>query len=590
MKIGIAQIHTTPGDLAGTCERIVTCSRIAAERGAELVFFPLTCFSGPHMLPYFAQRTFERECEAALRSVVGKLACDCAIPVLFDDGDLPEVEILYAHEGTVRGLRGYERQLRRMALSKSDRLPEVVPLQVLLGELKVRFAFDYDDLDLLGEPDDPGGYELVVYVGGHSFMADVPSSAMGASLMDNRYCLDAQAAHAWLVGVASVGGYGGQVFSGSSFVISPEGLIAACAPAFEEDVVVADVGPEVRMAQSDVLRFELYDASYHCWQALSCGLHDFVCATGSDGVAFVYDATLGARSLAALACDALGPTKVHPMLPVGATQEAANEAKEFMKPLRIVVDELDDAWSEAARALAENAGLLTTARLQSVAATTNSLVLSTGDKTGFAFGEQRAWDVCASLAPFGDSYRSDVLAMLRLRGAIAPLGAAIDLGTQDVALLDGLGARGNNPELTLGELDELLRGHMEGDQSFAQLVATADDEQRGFLGRVAECFAANESSPGQRLSCLIASSCTLGEARFPLGFAWHEAWNKAVEVDSEDGSQHSRKGGGSKPVMPPKQQGPTSAAAETALREALDLLRDISVGSGTDWRNPFSEN
>ena len=71
MRIALAQINPTVGDLAGNADRIARAAREAAARGAEVVVFPELSITGypPRDLvekPSFLERS-ERELERLAR-------------------------------------------------------------------------------------------------------------------------------------------------------------------------------------------------------------------------------------------------------------------------------------------------------------------------------------------------------------------------------------------------------------------------------------------------------------------------------------------------------------------------------------------
>ena len=79
MKIGIAQINTIVGDLAGNSTLILDAYRRLKEKGADLVVFPELTICGYPPQDLLFKQTFIRECLA----VAGEIAAQSTIPLVF---------------------------------------------------------------------------------------------------------------------------------------------------------------------------------------------------------------------------------------------------------------------------------------------------------------------------------------------------------------------------------------------------------------------------------------------------------------------------------------------------------------------------
>lgn len=581
MRLGVAQIDTRAGDLAHTVKRVVAYARTASERGCELLMFGLTTLSGPTGLPYVAQASFRLDCIEALRTVSAELACPCLMPIVSIIDDVgPAVEVLLVDGQGVRSVGdggGIDVRALDGALPSEDKRH----LTCSMAGQRLRFCFAYGDLDELGEARDAGGYDVVVFLSGYGYAVNDPSSALGSALSEGRYPLDARAAGTWLVGVGSVGGYGGQIFAGSSFVLSPQGRPLAVAAAFEEDLIVADVGTATAALEEngESLAVEPYDEPLHLWQALALGLADYVQKTDRRGAVFVYDGTLGACALAALASDALGPTQVRMLLAPGLDQERQATAESLGRALRLTVE----AAPTGATAYAVAAQLLELGDGE------DYVVLSAKDKTALALEAVSPWDRMAELMPLGDVYRIDILGLMHARNAITPLLPKVALHRDD--LLDfGIAYDERIPEMYLGDIDFVLEHHHEGERTFGQLIEETGTDLTAVIEATRDAYARCASRRRLRATCLMASTCTIGEAALPVGFGWHDAGTVPLpELEPELGGEEPRDV--SREVSASLRTAAVpDAAIEGMLRETLDLLRDISVGSGTDWKNPFSEN
>lgn len=584
MRIGVAQIDTKAGDLAGTTQRMALQCQAASARGVDLLVFPVAALCGPAPVGYGAQTAFLADVDQALKELAAGATCDCLVPVVLEWGDYPLIEAMLVRDGRVTALR-----LGALAMSQSqrdadayDRLDEPVVMEV--GQSRVGLAFSYDDLEAFGDYD--ADVDVVVFLSAYGYAVDDPSSALGAALGENRFATDATELGAWVVGVGSLGGYGAQVFSGSSFALAPDGSPVAIAPAFEEDLLVADVGKGAGDGAAS-LQGELYDDRYHLWQALVLGIRDFVQKLGLADVALSIDGSLSSMLLAVLATDALGPLHVHALLCPPAGHPRMGSLSSLVRSLRVHVHALGEVPEGV------DARDYAALRLGAVAREVGALALSSADKTALAlecgFGELR----CGDLAPLGDVYRVDVLDVARLRNTVSPVLPPLDVVALDVPDV-GQGASRFDYESMLERIDAVLASHVEGEWGLSEIVASLGnaDIARGVLGRLYDRAAVREAAP----LCLTLTTKTLLEARLPLGFAWSDHVREHVAQPAERPAaakpqQHERPHGEPQARRVLQDLELSDELLESdEIREALGLLRDLSGSANIDWRNPFSEN
>ena len=69
MRIGLAQINTTVGDLSGNSRRILDAYRALAAQGAELVVFPELVVSGYPPRDLLFKRRFVTDVESAVAEI-----------------------------------------------------------------------------------------------------------------------------------------------------------------------------------------------------------------------------------------------------------------------------------------------------------------------------------------------------------------------------------------------------------------------------------------------------------------------------------------------------------------------------------------
>ena len=590
MRIGIAQINTVPGEFDRTVGHMVAQSQRAAEQGVELLIFPLAALAGIDVLPFADRGSYLRDVSDALARLSDELACPALVPAPIDTGgEMSVFDVVLIEGGAVRPLRA-----TRNVAGASER--EVTQFE--FGGLRLALALSHDDLDTLDDYD----YEVdaVIFLSGYSFALDDPSSAMGADLDFSRFVPDAQTMGAWLVGAASVGGYGDQVFSGSSMVLAPSGELAALAPAFEESLLVADVDVPAPERLGDAVVPEVYDAPFHLWQAICLGIHDYLSKQGMTDVALCLDGSLDSMVLAALASDAVGPLHVHALVG-GSSGNRAPACRELGRRLRI------DVTSSVGQVRGFDQRDLDELELAALAREHDAFAISSLDKTALALGAHAGNVRAAALCPLGDVYRSDVLDMAHVRNTISPLFRRVDLTAADAIELpmSAGSSRLLTTEADFTSVDEVLLGYVEYDRPLGELVATESYDPE-LVDAVLRAERRTEPLRRAMPPVLAMSTHTLDDARFPLGVSWHD---EHLDFVGESPAEAH----GSEPEHP-EDEAPVERRPAHDIDATLAMLRDLAEqggfvpsdlmeqaasfkpgeqGEGADplgWMSPFSEN
>lgn len=535
MRIAIAQLNTRAGDFAQTSERMEAYAQNARDDHADLVVFPLVSLTGPSPVDYAHHEGFRADLLRTLDALDGRLACPCLIPIVTDiDGDSVAEVMLVGSEGIVplraRSLVEHrqQNQVQDAALT-SDVQYELLhaPLTFEYEGWRMAFVTTYEELNDLADASEQ--LDVVLFVSSYGYALDDTSSALGASLQENRFKNDAVSLDAWLVAVGAVGGYGLQVYTGSSFVLAPNGKLAASAPAFEEALITADITTRggnggMDLDVSDV-EPELYNRSLHLWESLVLGLRDYLQKQGHHEVACALDGGLATSLLAVLASDALGPTHVHALIDTSSDVDRVRLARKLAEDLRIDVTDLPESYRLANDPFGQRD--LTQAYLARLARAYHALVLSAADKTFLAVEARTACANVADLLPFGDVYRSDVADLAHLRNTISPIVPAQAFAWYEVPPIAGLDAVEQTRELQLERVDVTLASHVEWERSVSDVAARQGVPDL----TVAILKALHDTQPARDLCppCLVVSSRPLFAARFPQGFAWHDR----VRTDDE---------------------------------------------------------
>ena len=635
MKIAIAQINTRPGEFDTTSERIIDLSLDAAAQDVDLLLLPLATYTGQCLPDYASCEGFFMDLGAEIEDLPGAIACSCLIPIA-TSGSEGGYDAILMQDGVAMPI-GFVSWLLEDAKQGDDEQTANRGMFEFEGR-KLAIAYTYDDIQALEEAN--ADIDVLLYFPERGFALDDPSSALGASLAEGRFRDDAWSLDAWIVGIGSLGGYDLQVYSGSSFVINPQGELVACAPAFEEALLVASIEDEAEV--DDELRSmvaglevasglepELYDRSMHLWEVLSLGLRDMLAKQGYTEVALVLDGRLNTSVLATLASDALGPMHVHAMVDPSQDEGHKRKARQLASALHVNLCEVASIslGSDADERLRRD---VVQTQLAFLARRCEAVPLSPIDKTHLALEAEVGACDSAALAPLGDVYRTDLIELAHLRNTISPVIDAESIRSYDVPCIEGLDEAEPTPEARLRRVDVTLAAYIEWERSLTDVVARQGCAVvcEAIAYKLAACEFGRLALP----SCIAVSSRTVREMRNPLGLAWHDRVRPDAERlpdgdllgtmassfgvnlggtlsgDAEDNPLASNIA-----AMLERMQAellsnePSAGGPDTPDRqvsELLGLLRDIlqdgglsAGGSGGDmpfgpltWGSPFSEN
>ena len=638
MRIAIAQIRTRAGAFEQITRRVVELSQSAARQNADLLILPFAALTGVSSPDYTGQEGFLIDLVNTLDTLASELACPTIVPVSTEIEGIPYLDLMLLRDKKVTPLRmfgqadtqgGSGDQQRRPARSRA--LLDGAGFTFELDGQRIGVAYVYEDIeDFL-----TSGIKLdmLLYLGAYSYAVDDSSSALGASLSESRFLADAIALDTWIVAAGSIGGYGTQVFTGSSFVLNPRAELVAAAPAFEETLLVADVDPSNHASLPDRLEPEVYNRSLHLWEALTIGLRDYVEQLGLADVAFVIDGSLGSCVLAALSSDALGPTHVHAIPGTGMDDERGKVAEAVSATLHIGYGPIGSApkreGNEHDPAFAADLDQLS---LATVAHATGALPLAHLDKTYLAL--ESTWDQCrgAAFLPLGDIYRSDVCELAHLRNTISPVIPRAAFSAYEVPSVEGLDSVARTPELRLRFVDLTLSAHVEWEYCVSDVLAGSDSAE--VASALLQQFRQHEVARKVQPPCLVVTSRTLSDVRTPVGLAWADHARTPDErlargrffdrlsslLGDIDGVEERPQ----QDAQPPEElrsmlenlgieltaghipEGVSSAEVEGSLGNVFELLQDLLESGGLNaggqqppasgpmgpftWGSPFSEN
>jgi len=500
VRIALAQIDTTAGDVRGNVDRVLAAARRAAEEGADLLVAPELVVAGypPRDLllrPGFvtavedATAALARDLPPGLAAVVGTVARDTrpfGPPLINAAAFLAEGEVraLYAK----RLLPTYDVFDERRYFAPGDG-PMVVSWRGRrIGLLVCEDLWGRDLVQgrRLYEEDPPGD---TVAAGADVLVAISASPYHGGKDGHRRalFAEEARRAGRVLLTVQQVGGNDDVLFDGRSRVFDGQGETRLRLAAFAEDFAIVDVDdlPDV-VPEPDPL-----PADEELRQALVMGLRDYCAKTGLGRVVLGLSGGVDSAVTAALAVDALGPEQVLTVgMPGPFTAEMSRtDAKALADALgvRFVEVPIQGAYEAYLEALGpvfdgrpfdvteENIqARIRGAFLMAISNKHGHLVLTTGNKSEVAVGYCTLYgDMNGGLALLSDVWKTRVYDLARIY---------VERGVMPLRIVE----RPPSAELRADQkdsdslppyevLDRILDKRIEQGWSAARLVAAGED-------------------------------------------------------------------------------------------------------------------
>ena len=527
LRVALAQIDPTVGDIRGNARKIAEYTARAREHEAALVVFPELALTGYPPEDLLLKPTFLDAAAAALdelaahthgiASVVGfpqraddtynaaALLADGEVAAIYRKTHLPNYGVFDEQRYFQSGSEGVIFDLNGVAIGLSI-------------------------CEDIWEPGPPARSEALA---GAEVLVNLSGSPYRKGYGIRRERMIVQRAVDYLAAVVFVNTVGGQdelVFDGHSVVVGPDGALLARAPQFEEHLTVCTVDPrEVAAARlrdtrhrANVRREQrargagaeltvthaasvtvprsfdrvggdvapLLGEEEEVYTALRTGLRDYVEKNGFERVVLALSGGIDSALTALIAVDALGPDRVtcvsmpSPYSSEGTCADARAIAERlgcaFMElpiegAMESYADMLAEPFAEGEPGIAEE-NLQARIRGNVVMALSNRfgwLVLTTGNKSELSVGYATLYgDMAGGFAVLKDVYKGLVYALVRWRNRQAE-GELVPASVLE---------RPPSAELRYEQLDEdslppydvldaILAGYVEDDLDAAELVA-----------------------------------------------------------------------------------------------------------------------
>jgi NAD+ synthase (glutamine-hydrolysing) len=532
LRIALAQVDPTVGDVTGNAALVRARARAAADAGAHLVAFPEMMLTGYPVEDLVFRESFVAASKAALQRLAGDLAADglgdLAVAVGYLDADGPAKLGAEAEPG--RGPRN------ALAVLHGGRVATTyfkhhLPNYGVFDEDRYFIAGDTLRVVRVGGVDvaltvcediwQPGGPFAVAGQAGVGLVLNINASPYETNKDDVRLPLVQRRAAEAGAAVAYVNMVGGQdelVFDGDSMIVTADGTLLARAPQFTEHLLVHDLDLPVAATDTEgdfgemrVERFHLTGAlpapataapvtgvaervadEAEVWQALVLGLRDYVRKNGFRSVVLGLSGGIDSSVVAAIACDAIGAQNVVGVsLPSQHSSEhsrddAADLAKRTgldyrVEPIQPMVDAFLANMSLSGVTVENLQARVRGVILMALSNEEGRLVLTTGNKSELAVGYSTLYgDSVGGFNPLKDVWKTMVWRLAEWRnaeasrrGEIPPIPESSITKPPSAELRPGQVDTDSLPDYAV--LDALLTGYVDGDMGRDDLVEAGHD-------------------------------------------------------------------------------------------------------------------
>jgi NAD+ synthase (glutamine-hydrolysing) len=574
LRLALAQVNATVGDLAGNARMIRGWTAKAAEAGAHLVAFPEMVLTAYPVEDLALRPSFVEASREALETLAADLASD-------GHGDLP-VAVGYldrAAEGATDKDPSRVLPQNCAAVLHGGRVvaryaKHHLPTYGVFDEARV-FAPGHDlavvrvrgvdvaiaiceDIWQEGGPVSKtreAGAELLLVLNGSPYEREKDDTRL--ELVTRR----AAQAHCALAYLNLVGAQDELVFDGDSIVVSPRGEVLARGPQFTEDLLVVDlalaestVDPQeppagvvfTEVTPDPVPAYEPLPAPQaerlgdvgEVYQAVVTGLRDYVRKNGMQSVVLGLSGGIDSALVAAIACDALGPANVYgvSMPSAYSSEHSKDDAAELaqraglnyrVQPIKDMVQaflsNLDLTGVAEENLQARCRGVI----LMGLSNQEGHLTLATGNKSELATGYSTLYgDSVGGFAPLKDVPKTLVWKLAQWRNAQA------EAAGETPPIPDSSITKPPSAELKPGQVDQdslppyevldaILDLYVEGNEGRAQLIAAGFEA--AVVDRVVSLvdraeWKRRQFAPGPKISALAFGR----DRRLPITSRWRE--------------------------------------------------------------------
>jgi NAD+ synthase (glutamine-hydrolysing) len=509
LRIALAQINPTVGDLEGNSRKILLYINRAKESGADIISFPELALPGYPPEDLLLKPKFVEDNLEALKKLI---RCVNNITAVIGFAD-KKGRCLYNAAAVIHNARIYgiyhKMLLPNYGVFDEKRYFEPGDKPLLFNLGKISFAVNICE-DIWYE----SGPTKIQTKSGAKLILNINASPYYAGKIkerENILCKQAKTNRIVITYTNLIGGQDELVFDGQSMIVDTSGRIISRAKVFQEDLLIADLEiPETKKLKTATVIAEKFcpqekprlekreptvlDPVAEVYQALSLGLKDYVTKNGFKKVVIGLSGGIDSALVATLAADALGKENVTGLfMPTRhSSQESAAGAQALAENLGIKLSiisieqiynmylvVLEPHFAGMQRDITEE-NIQARIRGNMLMAFSNKfgwLVLTTGNKSEMSTGYATLYgDMAGGLAVIKDVPKMLVYKLARYRNSLNPVIPEDTISRPPTAEL-----RPNQKDVDslppYETLDPILKAYVEEDKELEKIVASGFDRE-----------------------------------------------------------------------------------------------------------------
>ena len=528
LKIALAQLNPTVGDVAGNAGKVRRARDQAATMGADIVAFPELFLAGYPPEDLVLKPAFQTACRSAVEALARESTNGPALLVgtpWVEDGKLYNAYVLLSG-GAIEAIR-FKTDLPNYGVFDEKRVfaPGPMPGPILFKGVRIGIPICEDiwGAEVVECLSETGG-EILLVPNGSPYWRGKTEHRLNIAV--------ARVVESGLplIYLNMIGGQDELVFDGASFVLNADRSVGAQLPTFRETVALTQWRREAgtwRCVDGPITRQDENDKTDY--GACVLGLRDYVEKSGFKGVVLGLSGGIDSALCAAMAVDALGADRVRcVMLPYRFTsQDSLDDAAKIAKALGVHYDilpiesavlglekSLSPVFEGMPRDVTEE-NLQARARGTILMAMSNKLglmVVTTGNKSEMSVGYATLYgDMNGGFNPVKDLYKTEVFRLSELRNVWKPeagLGPEGEVIPQNVIVKPPTAELRENqkdqdslPPYDL--LDQMLERLVEREEPIATIVAAGFDRETVLrVGRLLDLaeYKRRQAAPGVKVT------------------------------------------------------------------------------------------
>lgn len=430
MRIGLAQMNTTVGHLAGNAGLVAEYAGKAKAKGCALLVTPELALTGYPPQDLLFKHHFINDQLARLHSLAEQLVLPAIVGFVDRDGD----GNLYNAAAVI------DNGAIKTVVHKT-----LLPTYDVFDELRYfKPARDNQPVHLLGKGfgiticediwDDNYQRKVVPQLAGQGaeVIVNLSSSPFHAGKRGTRIELcrrHARASNAALLYCNLVGAQDELIFDGESMAVDARGRLIALGAQFREELVIADCCP--KQGTSPAVDMPDFHYEREAFSALCLGIRDYFRKCGFAKAVIGLSGGIDSALVVCLAAEALGPENVICVaMPSRYTADMSNEDAAVLsrnlgvefhvmaieQSVALAAERYGDTFCDYRQEVTyENLQARERGKiLMEISNDHNALVLATGNKTEYALGYSTLYgDMCGGLAVIGDASKPEVYRLAR---------------------------------------------------------------------------------------------------------------------------------------------------------------------------------